>query len=853
MEHVSTLAPPSNGHHTHKRTRTRALDHSGLFLHGRVRFTGVSIVTRSADVYAPVAHLRVEGAVVEALDDTSAACSAAAEVSIKADAASWPSPTLPLRGLRASAAATTTRDVEPMRCDASCDSGASDSSRLRIAGPIAVAGIVARGSCSGCGGKSSACSSVELARTGIASSDAAAEARIVLSRLRCCLRQMGAWLDDVAFVRLYLADMGSFAAVNEVYGEAFNVPAPPARSCVEAASSEPLVSLDAVAIVRGCDCCPSPQASAGARPQCSATPRRMVLHVQSLSAWAPLCIGPYAQAVTMMLTGHGATPRRTDDRGPLAVVLAAGSIGLFPDTMRLVGAAETTTPSALLLRQGQQALLNLTHVLAAAASTDGSVSLTRSLVVTVFIAAGALPPSVGGGTDDEGRITSYSARDAAVRSLYVLVAAWVCGALPRSTASDALSSDSSEDEGEGLDEPSASAEEAPHASAVHRGASFSLEDPCDERRFRLSPSARRLPPYLEPSPSTASMATRAALTAIVDAAVGGGDSSEPESVDAANRAVQAAAYLAPLLPIHVVTVPRLPRGAVVEVEAVAVSEASTTRWRTSTASLTLQSPRGNALHLEAAPYSSDDTVDMQWRQMQRAVRQRGDTDSERVHGEHEAPSPTARPDCACTAKASVSVNCTSHTVVDGAVSSWVTIRVAEAVPDVVGDAPCAQQRAACSAQAPQPSVVAGTVASMLVQAIEAGSTSDATAVTTTIALHELLMRVYVATPAPAAAAGDAWASSFVAALESSIMSRVGEASAVRLSSDASCRKLRVSVVPVCEVSPDVESFARLSANINSASCNDPVDRTSACQGHGTTTDTQQTICHLAVHLVRYVG
>ena len=46
---------------------------------------------------------------------------------------------------------------------------------------------------------------------------------------------------------------------------------------------------------------------------------RHVLHVQSISAWAPSCIGPYSQACS----AHG-------------IVFFAGQIGLDPPTMQLV-------------------------------------------------------------------------------------------------------------------------------------------------------------------------------------------------------------------------------------------------------------------------------------------------------------------------------------------------------------------------------------------------------------------------------------------------------------------------------------------------------------------------------------
>ena len=59
--------------------------------------------------------------------------------------------------------------------------------------------------------------------------------------------------------------------------------------------------------------------------------RRDVLHVQSLSRWAPLCIGPYCQANRLL-------------RGSL--LMLAGQIGLVPETMQLAEATGATAPMA---------------------------------------------------------------------------------------------------------------------------------------------------------------------------------------------------------------------------------------------------------------------------------------------------------------------------------------------------------------------------------------------------------------------------------------------------------------------------------------------------------------------------
>ncbi|CAN0472158.1 unnamed protein product, partial [Discosporangium mesarthrocarpum] len=82
---------------------------------------------------------------------------------------------------------------------------------------------------------------------------------------------------------------------------------PPSRSCVAAALPQPsLVALDLCAL-RG-------TGNDLRRGQ-------QVLHVRSLSSWAPVCIGPYSQANAL---GPGA-----------ALCLIAGQIGLDPASMKL--------------------------------------------------------------------------------------------------------------------------------------------------------------------------------------------------------------------------------------------------------------------------------------------------------------------------------------------------------------------------------------------------------------------------------------------------------------------------------------------------------------------------------------
>jgi 2-iminobutanoate/2-iminopropanoate deaminase len=65
--------------------------------------------------------------------------------------------------------------------------------------------------------------------------DAAGQARRCLENLEAVCRAAGARLGDAVRCTVYLADMGDFARVNEVYGEFFGEQ-PPARVAIQAAA-----------------------------------------------------------------------------------------------------------------------------------------------------------------------------------------------------------------------------------------------------------------------------------------------------------------------------------------------------------------------------------------------------------------------------------------------------------------------------------------------------------------------------------------------------------------------------------------------------------------------------------------
>ena len=81
----------------------------------------------------------------------------------------------------------------------------------------------------------------------IVGDDVAAQTERVLTNLEAA----GAELDTVLKTTVYLADMGDFAAMNDVYGRFFSS-ARPARSTIEAGRlpQDALVEIDAVAFRR---------------------------------------------------------------------------------------------------------------------------------------------------------------------------------------------------------------------------------------------------------------------------------------------------------------------------------------------------------------------------------------------------------------------------------------------------------------------------------------------------------------------------------------------------------------------------------------------------------------------------
>jgi 2-iminobutanoate/2-iminopropanoate deaminase len=78
-----------------------------------------------------------------------------------------------------------------------------------------------------------------------------AETRRVMQNLTAVLRGANLALTDVVKTTVFLADMGDFSAMNEVYGQAFG-PNPPARTTIAAAGlpRNARVEIECVAVGR---------------------------------------------------------------------------------------------------------------------------------------------------------------------------------------------------------------------------------------------------------------------------------------------------------------------------------------------------------------------------------------------------------------------------------------------------------------------------------------------------------------------------------------------------------------------------------------------------------------------------
>jgi enamine deaminase RidA (YjgF/YER057c/UK114 family) len=127
---------------------------------------------------------------------------------------------------------------------------------------------------------------------------------------------------------LYLSEISHFATINKFYQDVFGTLLPPSRSCVAVGKHvlpggrrvllDCIVQCGSGEYMRSASSCSDNPYTNAARAT-NTSKLRDVLHVQSISHWAPVCVGPYSQVNTLRSALH----------------FLAGQIGLIPSTMQL--------------------------------------------------------------------------------------------------------------------------------------------------------------------------------------------------------------------------------------------------------------------------------------------------------------------------------------------------------------------------------------------------------------------------------------------------------------------------------------------------------------------------------------
>ncbi|XP_065449313.1 diphthine--ammonia ligase isoform X4 [Chrysemys picta bellii] len=170
-------------------------------------------------------------------------------------------------------------------------------------------------------------------------------AQEAFSSLQANMNSKGLELKDIILVHLYMKNMKDFAVINSAYMTEFDL-CPPARVCVEA----PL--LDGVLFWMDC-----------LAHKCDVTIgdvhcyQKQIMHVQSISHWAPANIGPYSQSIKI---GE--------------VLYCAGQIALVPCTMQLVGGGIQT-----------EATVSLSHVEKVLKAMSHNVELHHILMANCYV------------------------------------------------------------------------------------------------------------------------------------------------------------------------------------------------------------------------------------------------------------------------------------------------------------------------------------------------------------------------------------------------------------------------------------------------------------------------------------
>lgn len=136
------------------------------------------------------------------------------------------------------------------------------------------------------------------------SSDLQEDLEVVLMRIEALLVENDSSWENVLYIHLYIADMDEFAVANETYVRFITQ-----EKCRYGVPSRSTIELPLLLVGLG---------RAYIEVLVANDSTKKVLHVQSISCWAPSCIGPYSQA-----TLHN------------DILHMAGQLGLDPATMVL--------------------------------------------------------------------------------------------------------------------------------------------------------------------------------------------------------------------------------------------------------------------------------------------------------------------------------------------------------------------------------------------------------------------------------------------------------------------------------------------------------------------------------------
>lgn len=136
------------------------------------------------------------------------------------------------------------------------------------------------------------------------------ELKIILKKIELELMKYGFSWESVLYIHLYIADMNKFAMANDTYVEFITQ-----EKCCFGVPSRCTIELPLLQVGLG---------RAYVEVLVAKDQIKRVLHVQSVSCWAPSCIGPYSQATLHKEILH-----------------MAGQLGLDPPTMQLCSGGPT--------------------------------------------------------------------------------------------------------------------------------------------------------------------------------------------------------------------------------------------------------------------------------------------------------------------------------------------------------------------------------------------------------------------------------------------------------------------------------------------------------------------------------